>query len=556
MATHFSNRVKNVCVNSHRGTKNSRERPDKEDEPSGPFWECVRSHQEFFATALEGAILLTPEGKICYLNDQMAKMIGYPPEELLGRSILDFLDPNTYQEGHKIIGLSRKGMRGRNDLCFRDRNGDPLWTVVSSSPMFDGHEAFFGILWMITDITDRESTQEKIYRSKKALQEFFDGIKEPLIMIDRSLHVIVANLAAREYYGLTWNEIIGKPYDQPAMEEGILKELNIQSTFTTGQEHLLERPNPRDPNRYEKVAIYPLREEEQGIKSAIIRVSDITGEKLAQGQLIQNEKLAALGLLISGIVHEINNPNNFISFNLPILRDFLEQILVIVDMYAAIHPEYRVSGMPYEEFREEILKLLHNLEHGSERINATISNLKEFTVLNKGQEPSLVGPSEVIEKAVAMCQGEIYRKVKFFDVQIDNPLPKILVNPGALEQVLVNLLINACQAMDKKDSWIRLKAFGRKKRREIAIEVSDNGHGMNEDVMGRIFEPFFTTKKPGAGTGLGLYVSQNLIESSGGEIEVSSQIGQGTTFTITLPGLASPLAEKPGETELEKRDVA
>jgi len=110
--------------------------------------------------------------------------------------------------------------------------------------------------------------------------------------------------------------------------------------------------------------------------------------------------------------------------------------------------------------------------------------------------------------------------------------------------------------MDKEDSWIRLRAFEIKKRREIAIEVSDNGHGMNEEVMGRIFEPFFTTKKPGAGTGLGLYVSRNLIESSRGEIEVSSQLGKGTTFIITLPGLAYQLADEPGETELETRDVA
>src|SRR5208337_2347363 len=130
-------------------------------------------------------------------------------------------------------------------------------------------------------------------------------------------------------------------------------------------------------DRLEQVVVYSVEDESGKKKAAIVRISDITRTKILERQLIQNEKLASLGLLVSGIAHEINNPNSFIAFNIPILRDYVEALMPIIDIHAESRQNFELFGMSYQEFREDILKLLENMEHGSSRINATVSGLKE-----------------------------------------------------------------------------------------------------------------------------------------------------------------------------------
>jgi signal transduction histidine kinase len=256
--------------------------------------------------------------------------------------------------------------------------------------------------------------------------------------------------------------------------------------------------------------------------------------------LIQNEKLASLGLLISGIVHEINNPNNFIVFNIPILRDYMKEILPIVDDYADKNPMYEVYGMPYPDFRVDVMKLLDNIEHGSHRINVTVAKLKEFSRKREDKGLRAVASAEVVNKALSICHTQIRKTVKTFDVEIDPGLARMTTDPEAIEQVLINLLINAAQAADKEDSLIRLHVYkGDSWKNGLVMEVIDNGCGMDETTTSRIFAPFFTTKEEGCGTGLGLYISKNLIESAGGSISVESEPGCGTTFRVIFPDMES-----------------
>ena len=267
----------------------------------------------------------------------------------------------------------------------------------------------------------------------------------------------------------------------------------------------------------------------------LLQVRDISEKKLMERQLMRSEKMASLGFLVSGIAHEINNPNNFISFNMPILRDYLQEIIPMLDDYAKDHPDIIISNMPYENFRKDIFNLLDNLDHGSSRISQIVSGLKEFV---RGQDEIAlveVDLNQVISGAISICRNKINNAVKSFDVNIPPKLPLIKSDPKIVEQVLVNLLINATQAVDKKDSWVRLKvAVGNSPSDPLMLEVSDNGSGMNEETIKKIFDPFFTTKSPGKGTGLGLSISHNLIEQIGGRIEVESEPDKGSTFKCML----------------------
>ena len=258
--------------------------------------------------------------------------------------------------------------------------------------------------------------------------------------------------------------------------------------------------------------------------------------KVMKKELIQNEKLASLGLLVSTTAHEIKNLNNCTTFNTPILREYLKKLIPIIDDYAGNHQDLELFGMTYPEFRNDIFNLVNNLEHASSRINDIMSDMSEFVKNGYKGELCWVDLNQVVEKGIAVCRSQISKRVKSFDVNISENLPQVYTDPKALEQILVNFLINAAQAADKENSWVKLSVKLGKGiwRDHLIIEVSDNGCGMDIATREKIFDPFFTTKASGEGTGLGLFVSNSLAEALDARIEVESVSGKGSSFRVIL----------------------
>jgi signal transduction histidine kinase len=263
--------------------------------------------------------------------------------------------------------------------------------------------------------------------------------------------------------------------------------------------------------------------------------TDITQGEVMKSRLIHREKLASLGLVVSSIAHEINNMNNCIIFNIPIMKEYLEELIPIIDDHAKKRQGFELFGMTYPEFRKDVFNLIENIQHASNRINGTMRNLKEFVARSCERKQRLVDLKEVIKRTIAICRPYVNKMVKSFEVHIAEEIPPIITDDGALEQVLINLLINAAQAADKEKPWIMLRVKQCTTRRDrFIIEVSDNGCGMDNQTRQKIFSPFFTTKTPEVGTGLGLFVSKNLIEVLDGRIEVESAPGRGSTFRVII----------------------
>ncbi len=386
------------------------------------------------------------------------------------------------------------------------------------------------------EIDERRRVEEQIRKSKSLLQSVFDGISDPLIMLDGATTVRMLNKAAVDYFETDYRNAIGRPcHEVLRSKDAPCDACAIPEAVRNGHPVSFERKGLMNPNLLEQVVIYPLFEESHKGRSAIIRISDITHAKLVERQLMQSEKLASLGLLVSGIAHEINNPNNFISFNIPILKDYLSGMIPVMNDHVARHPDYQIVGMPYEEFRQDLFKLIDNIEHGSKRINDTVSGLKEFSRRKDQSEKRRIDLKQVIGKGVAICQSQINKVIRSFDVDIPDHLPKIYTDPEVIEQVIVNLLINAAQAADKEASWIRLGVIVEDTwQNHVIIEISDNGCGMDRSTRDKIFDPFYSTKEPGEGTGLGLYICQSRLEAIGGRIEVQSDVGIGSTFRVIL----------------------
>lgn len=387
------------------------------------------------------------------------------------------------------------------------------------------------------EIEERKLAEAELQKNKGMLQATFDGISEPLILVDRQMRVKIMNKGAEKYYGITdFNDIYGKFCYEAAGKSGPCDACQIPQAVSTGETIIFERKNPDNPERLEQIVIYPIKDDNDKTGDAIIRVTDITEAKQFERMLIQSEKMASLGVLVSSVAHEINNPNNFVTFNIPILRDYVQEMLPIMDTYAEKHPELELCHMPYPQFRRDIFKLLDNVEHGSGRISSFVSNLREFAQSGGIKPFSWVDLAILAAKVLSICQNKIRKTVKSLIKDIPEGLPKIYSDPYALEQVLINLMINAAQAADKPDSWIKLTvAVTDEWKNHAIIQVSDNGCGIDDKHRLKIFDPFFTTKTSPEGTGLGLYVCHNLIEGLGGRIEVESKPGEGSTFSVILP---------------------
>jgi len=482
-----------------------------------------------------------PDGTLSFVNEAFCRYFAKDRHEVLGTRYL----PSIHREDRRKIWTAYGALTPHRPvfhLEFRIEmpDGAVRWVHWTNRAVFDETGVPVEHQGVARDITERKQSEQQIRESRNMLRSVFDGISDPLIMVREDMTLIMLNRAALRFFGaLLYRDLIGAPcleffqgrYGQEATHL-------VQAIIAEQEPARYELATKGDSTRYEEVFVYPVHAGVGNRSVAIIRITDRTKQRLMEQELIQSEKLASLGLLISGIVHEINNPNNFISFNMPILRDYLQEILPVLDEHAARTPDYEVQGMRYAEFRADVMKLLENIEHGSTRINATVAKLKEFSRKRDEKGARQILPADVVERAVAICHTQIRKTVKTFDVQVQQDMPEMVSDPDAIEQTLINLLINAAQAVDKPDSQIRLKAWrGISGIEGLVLEVEDNGCGMDAKTASRIFDPFFTTKEEKLGTGLGLYISKNLLESVGGFITVESEIGRGTTFRVVIPDL-------------------
>jgi signal transduction histidine kinase len=254
-----------------------------------------------------------------------------------------------------------------------------------------------------------------------------------------------------------------------------------------------------------------------------------------QQQLVQADKMAALGVLVSGVAHEINNPNGFILLNMPTLRAAFLDALEILDDHRAREGDFKLAGLSYDRMRAEIPQMLDEMHAGGRRIKHIVQDLKNFA--RREDTPTLepVDVNRVVAAAVRLVDNSIRNATSRFTTELAPALPEVLGNAQRIEQVVVNLLLNACQALPAPERAIRLATRLDPGAEAVVVEVSDEGVGIAPEHLPRLTDPFFTTKRESGGTGLGLSVSAGIVKEHGGRLEFSSTVGAGTTATLVLP---------------------
>ena len=257
--------------------------------------------------------------------------------------------------------------------------------------------------------------------------------------------------------------------------------------------------------------------------------------ELRRRQLLEADKMASLGVLASGVAHEINNPNNFIMMNAPILRNAWTDISPILNRYYDHYGDFTLANIPYSEIREEIPRLFDGIEDGSRRIRQIVLNMKDYARKDTLDMDQAVDVGEVIKASLALLSHQIRKSAKSVTIQCPKDLPPVRGNRQRLEQVMVNLIQNACQSLADREKGISVSASFEDKNGEVIVDVADEGAGIRPEHLEQIFDPFFTTKTEMGGTGLGLSVCKSIVKEHGGRLEFTSEMGKGTNARLSLP---------------------
>jgi len=254
-----------------------------------------------------------------------------------------------------------------------------------------------------------------------------------------------------------------------------------------------------------------------------------------QRQLIQADKMAALGVLVSGVAHEINNPNGLILMNLPLLRKVQADTSRILDEHRREQGSFSLGGIPYERMRDELPVMLEEMQEGAQRIKRIVNDLKDFARSDEGAARIPVDVNETAAKALRLVEAAIRKSTDHFGTDYAPDLPKVMGNSQRIEQVIINLVLNACQALPSRDKAIQVTTRHDASTGVVVLTVRDEGTGIPAEHMARLTDPFFTTKRESGGTGLGLSVSAGIVKELGGTLSFSSLPGMGTTVPLSLP---------------------
>ncbi|MBN2587480.1 MAG: GHKL domain-containing protein [Candidatus Fermentibacteraceae bacterium] len=383
-------------------------------------------------------------------------------------------------------------------------------------------------------LSTADSYLDRVNRSweetKHRLETMFRAIPGEVMLIDMNRNVVMSNQddidPGDKCYRTYFNRDI--PCRDCRLEKIKRDKTPITITIADGE-------------RFLEVHTLPVYNQEEEVDGILEFYRDVTLEKTYEQQIQQADKLASLGQLVSGIGHEINNPNQFIRGNIKIIRQAITDMLPIIDRYAEDHPDLKIARLKYDFFREHIMTLIDDMSHGSERIKGIVEGLRGFARKDEGLLVDKVDVNTLLEATTRLVKNEVHKHAEI-RLDLGDDIEKFTGNSQKIEQVFVNLIVNSAQAIpDDRKGLIEVRTS--MDGSDVVIEVEDNGRGMDEKTQKQIFDPFFTTKRAKGGTGLGLAIAFRIIEEHSGSISVKSRSGKGTIFTIRIPAGKSQVAE-------------
>ncbi|MGE5258590.1 MAG: ATP-binding protein [Hyphomicrobiales bacterium] len=396
------------------------------------------------------------------------------------------------------------------------------------------------------EVLDRIRIEEALRESEEKYRSILNSIQEGYYEVDLSGNLTFFNDSLCGLLKYTRDEMMGmnnrqymSPESAKRVYDAFIRVYNTREPYKAFDWEVIARDGSL---RTVEASVALMRDSKSapvGFRGVVRDISDRRRveeqARVHQQQLMQAGKMAALGVLVSGVAHEINNPNNFIMLNAPILRDAWRSALPILEAYYNESGDFLMGGMSYSQMREQMPKLLSGVSQGAERIKQIVANLKNYVRGDSGDLTQAVDVNAVVTSSVSLISNVIKNATDHFTVNYADDLPPVKGSFQRLEQVIINLIQNACQALPDKKKGLFVTTGRDTAGGGVVVIIRDEGTGIHPEDLPRIREPLFTTKQDSGGLGLGLSISSKIIEEHRGTLRFTSEPGAGTTVTIVLP---------------------
>jgi two-component system NtrC family sensor kinase len=478
--------------------------------------EAERRYRELFDNIQEGIFFSTEDGRFIEVNDAMVRMLGYDNrEELLKVDITAELYFNPADRARSARMIEQHGLVRNNEATLRRKDGSPVHVLVNAFAVRDPGGRTLQYRGLMLDISSIRSFQAELQRERDFSSKILNNTQSLILVADTAGLVSYANRRWQEM-GYEQRQILGQQLENlvAAPRRHVLSEAYAQ-TLAGQQVDNLELQILRGDGRVGQfsVNLSPMRDEQGGVTSIVVVMSDITDAASLQAKLMHAEKLAAVGQLVSGVAHEVNNP--------------LTAILGFADLL-----------MDNTEVPESARKDLRVILQEAQRTKQIVQNLLSFARQMPPQRKP-VQLNVILRRTVQLRAYDFHSHGVEVIEQLDQELPHVVGDSHQLQQVFLNILNNAYDAVRESGRPARIGIMTARLGGFVEVSFRDNGAGITSPD--RIFDPFFTTKEVGKGTGLGLSICYGIVREHGGEILCHNNTdGQGATFVVRLPAITEP----------------
>jgi PAS domain S-box-containing protein len=482
----------------------------------------------YYETSLQGVILeISPSGD---------KDFNYQRSDLIGKNILSYYADAEDRQPF-LQKIQQTGRVNDYEVRLIDKNGKVVSFSLNATLHRDATGQPSHISGILRNITQRKQAEDELRSSKQTLEALFNAAPLAIMAVDTDLRVTLWNPAAEEIFGWTREEIIGHPYPLALPGKEWEAVANLKGALAGDQFSGLELDRCRKNGRHVQISAStaPLRDKANLICGVIIIIEDISEKQRLRSEADRHSRLASLGELAAGVAHEINNPNGLVLLNLPTVRDFVLDAITLQQEISIEQPTLTLGGFKAKRAAEAFPRLMTELEDSARRIKQIVEDLKDFSRQEDRSQDEYFDLNRSAEKAQRLAANHLKKTTARFSSRLTEQLPRIKGSPQRIEQVIVNLLINACEALTNREQSISLSTGYHQDQQEVFLQVSDSGRGIEAEQLPHVTDPFFTTRRKEGGTGLGLSVSARIIKEHNGRLHFSSKPREGTVVSIVFP---------------------
>ena len=397
------------------------------------------------------------------------------------------------------------------------------------------------IVILVWNIVQRHKAQvelllgEQKYRQlSQQFQIILDGIPDGLTLISPDMKVVWSNKGAGNYFNKTLGSIPGEYcckllYNRTSLCENC----PAVSAFKSGKNEEASITTP--DGRILEVKAFPLTGQDGEILHVIMLAGDITEKNRLREETIRSRRLASLGELAAGVAHEINNPNALILLNSELIKKACADIIPILEAHYEKAGNFTLGAFGFTEMREELPFIISETFESAGRIKRIVDDLKDFARADGPDLSERIDINHAVQASIRLVGNVIKNATDNLTVELADSLPPFIGNLQRVEQVIVNIIINACQALPSKSKGIFVSTSYNAERQACVVKVVDEGIGIPKENLAQIADPFFTTKRQNGGTGLGLSISMRIVKDYGGDLQFASALNEGTSVMLFLP---------------------